>query len=154
MRKYRAESLKVRANVLLAIQMGHKTVADISGFITNSYSSVLHHIEFLTDKGNVKLGERVARQDGNGSSQEYIFIHDNDDIIEQYAHLPKKVEVPESPFLRKMMGYTDIAPAKNGRVYNEAKFNQIKREQRYTRWTPYIKKKFKNEVSGGSLLWF
>ena len=92
MRKYRAESLKVRANVLLAIQMGHKTVADISGFITNSYSSVLHHIEFLTNKGNIKLGERVARQDGNGSSQEYIFIHDNDGIIEQYSHLPQKLE--------------------------------------------------------------
>lgn len=154
MRKYRAESLKVRANVLLAIQRGHKTVADIAGFIDSSYSSVLHHIESLTNIGQVALGERVARADGNGSSQEYIFVHDNDNIIEQYAHLPKKVEAPESPFLRKMMGYTDIAPAKNGRVYNEAKFSQIKREKQYTRWTPAIKKKFKNAVSGGSLLWF
>ena len=154
MRKYRAESLKVRANVLLAIQRGHKTIADIAGFINTSYSSVLHHAEFLVKLEQIKLGERVARHDGNGSSQEYIFIQDSENIIEQYSYLPKKVEAPTTPFLKQMLGYTDITPPKNGRIYNEAKFSQIKREKNYTRWTPAIKKKFKNAVSGGSLLWF
>lgn len=117
------------------------------------YPNVHRHLQSFVDAGQISC-LNIKNKGGKLLFNEYEFIKDDDNIIELYGDMPTEMEIPETPFLRKMLGYNEIEPAKNGRTFTEADISRIKREKQYTKWTPKTQKKTKHFVSGSTLLWF
>ena len=138
----------------MAVKEGIKSASAIYKHTNIQYVEVHRHLLSLTDAGQVTCRQVHNRPRGKALFNEYDFVRDYENLIELYGDMQTKMPVPESAFLCKMLGYTKVEPAKNGRVYTEQDFNRIKREKKYESWTPKTKKRIKNHVSGGTLLWF
>jgi hypothetical protein len=92
-KKSTLKSLKARAKILIAVRDGIKSASAIYKQTNIEYVEVHRHLIALTNEGQVICRQVHKRPRGKALFNEYDFVCDRDNLIEQYGDMQTKMPI-------------------------------------------------------------